>query len=451
MVRHGQHTSASRYPSSPTSANIAEMEKAVWKGAVDLTKAREKWSKEFRVSAGEVEHVVPGLTQLDGLTNAAITKEVDRLLGGGGARGIEIDRAALQGQARAEAAWARTWTLERNPAIVARFAVEAAYDSLFRYQVQAVLNTPVPHLWFHHRPQGEAKMKMRFVPEDSGHLLAIPEQQYGALWINTQGVLDRERQVLTVHPYERLRPSQLWALDPIRPPISAVRLAAKLIQGLGAPMQKVTWSPEWVSYSDEAWEALPEASIYQGHSLRWVKAINMGHTAGVQALSLFLDAGHVVVHESNLVHVQAHYGAPQQFGAVVLNIPDLRGWTCLKTISELSSFTPQRTLDRWQTESLWRTPAGLQVQDLEGQVQKALEQVRLGGVLIILGDAESGSTHGADKVIEGTRGFERRAIAGGHEMVMVNYETVPWAPFHMIPPTARVISCWKRTSGVTTP
>jgi hypothetical protein len=197
----------------------------------------------------------------------------------------------------------------------------------------------------------------------------------------------------------------------VRPPLLAVALAAKIIEG---------------------------SSGRHGDVL----AVDLGHSWGAQALSIALRRSRVWSASTTYDPSRSPWveGAarrpPETVDAVVLGVPDdvAVEYTALATDED-------HALSRVVLDELWSRPRIEPTRHLARSVELATSRLRRGGTLVVLGDAASGATHEVDDMLA-TMGLELEEH-GGHSHRSVGYSTPPWAPYGAVRPTGRVVSAWR--------
>jgi len=101
-------------------------------------------------------------------------------------------------------------------------------------------------------------------------------------------------------------------------------------------------------------------------------------------------------------------------------------------------------MTRWDCDRFWQFPRTEQPSFLLDLVQAGIERVKPSGILVVIGDIESGAHHAADALIEGTGRFSRILVGEEAGPVVFRYTKEPWGVFGAIPPTNRMLSAWQR-------
>ena len=338
------------------------------------------------------------------------------------------DRATLVDAAIDRLGWARRFTKEVNPAVLARFSVEVAYDDLYRMNVAAVLSAPWPTSWEWSVSDEGGPLRLTRSPFSTA-FLPIKPQDFGNLDVATVDYAGTETPMHNmVTPFEGLHPTWPWAMDPIRPPVQAARVAAAVIHraldinSLGLPD---------TLYWDMNKEVPP------------VLGIELGHSVGAEALALFLPEHKVYTH-SKVFDSRSRQNIPDKFTAVVVNLPHVAALEFVKDILDRHEHN-QPIMNRVENNRYWTWPSHDQGGYWVHLVQHGLEHLAPGGVLIVLADILSGQVHLAAKEIETHGEMERLPIwPGGPKAMSFENSKKPWAPFGCIRPTGRILRAWRR-------
>jgi hypothetical protein len=309
------------------------------------------------------------------------------------------EREDLARSARHLALWALQATPEKNAQVAATFAVQVMYDRIYRGLIRAYLGATRPTRWWWttgHAPrqhcQGAAD---EFVPPILGKeitsLQKTPVPDGNLLW----------------EPEWAIRRSYTRQMDCLRPPLLAVRLAAHLI----------------------------EQNNY--NQATKVLAIELGHSVGPQALSIWLPR--TEIHTWSMVFdPRMPPGIPEgEADAVVLGIPTLRRLLYTSKMADPDIQVDGRVVNRFWERLRDLDPLG----HVEVLVEAAGSFLKLGGVLAVIGAVEEGEHHRAVKVIETTPRY--KALTAG-KPVQVAHRKMPWCPYWVLPPEDRLVSAYRR-------
>ena len=425
---------ASRYPGAAPSPDESEIESNKWTAADAIQVAYREWvfggyTGSSMVSEIESRVNIPLLSKVH---RKHLEAEVRRVLPSRYKRPSERlqgDRETLALVAHKRLVWATGNTLEVNPAVLARFAVEVAYDDLFRMNVAAVLSQPWSIIWNWSAPP----------PEGSGREVQLTKafksnpkkarKQFASLDTSTAAFAETQLPLHNqVHPFEGLQPSWTWAMDPIRPPISALRTTVAIIrrtlehEGFGLPD---------FEFMDSGTPKPP------------VLGIELGHSAGGLALALFLK-GHEVRTCSAVFDSPGQDDLPTEFKAVVVNLPHAAAMAYVKDhLRRCEKDIP--VMNRIENDRYWRWSCDDQGEHCQFLVQHGVEHLAIGGVIVVLGDTLSGQIHLSAREMEAHGGMEEVPIwPGGPMALSFDYTKKPWSLYGCIRPTGRLLRAWRR-------
>jgi hypothetical protein len=404
---------ASFYTGDTPAANASELNQAIWSGTQDLIVAFEQRETEAELSSA---------TKIDRLTSEAMKKEVARVVKfrpGIGAERRRLDQALVLDTARDYVGWARRHTQERNPAILARFGVEVAFDTIFRLKVSATLTTPAPTSWW--RETG----RLRWSPDLDGFALPIRPSDFAAVRAATDpfgatGVQKHER----VLPFCGVRPTYAWAHDPLRAPLAAVRVAAAVID------RECRESGVRVMSLEQ-----PDPAVL---------GVDLGYAAVAQALSLFLPEWHVYT-ATQFFGARQPTEMPALFAAAVVNVPGPAAVAFVRDVIARHASDPPRLMRRWDVDRYWKWAADDRGTHCAAAVEFALKRLAPDGVLVLLTDIASGQFHSAQKVLESAGGSRQIDVMPGvHREVSVGYDRKVWGLYGCPRPTERLVTAWRR-------
>jgi len=384
---------ASWYPGSRASTDIDMVDAAVWQTVHDIMQEVNKpLTLEQARAIPPAPKVMPDFTPL-------LLGEASRVLGD------SPEKAYLLEQAATHIEDAYRLTAVRNPQALARFAIEKAYDNLYRLQVSAMLDSTWVRRWRLNPVNQHWTCQPGF--PDQG--LPIPVSALPELLRNTSqysfSTLTADN---AVQPFAGLGPTHAWAMDPVRPPIQAVRTACEIIR-----------------------REIPAKRLN-------LLALEVGHNVAAEVTAAFLT-GSTVDTESFVFPDRTGMELAPSYDAVIMGIPN-------QAAAEFVRFAISRIqpMNRWDCDRFWTLPKTQHPSFLENLVQKGIDLVKPWGVLVVIGDIETGSDHAADALIKGTGRFTRILVADEWGPVVFRYTKQPWGVYGVIPPTNRMLSAWQR-------
>lgn len=383
-----------------------EVEKAVTRAAADLF---DVWATGAMPTNSTVAVGLGGgtsVTTMEPVVAAALEDEAGRM-------GLpKKDQPALVEDAAQFVTWARATTKVRAARVLARFAVRAAFERTHQYLLTAVIaDDNYPRRWSSSGPHVRSR---RLTPSSSvGSVrVAFYSKMLSSLTAATASFeVGRAAPVNIQEPYLGLRTTHGWALDPIRPPMSAVRYGASLVQR------------------------------YKGHAKLQVLAVEPGLTAALQGLAWFLPGSQV--HRYSPVQGDTATSVTKA-DAVVVNLASGRSLALVEAALAAAALTPPRTLARDEVDHFWRLPVCDAGNHVTGLVDAALRHLADDGLLVVLGDVESGVHHQATAMIAEDKDLQQIALTPLRRPVQFGYSKPPWAPFGGLPATGRFVSAWMR-------
>ena len=422
-----------RYPGAAPSPDESKVERNRWAAADDIQAHYRGWVSGGCPSSNETHEIDSwGDTPLDKVLRQHLEVEVRRVLPNRHKRPskrLKDDWETLTEAAHRRLVWATRHTLEVNPAVLARFAVEVAYDDIFRFNVAAVLAEPWPVLWEWNVPLTGGTHRLSRLPDVSGARLPISPADFSRLEFSTAEFAGNQLPGHNlVDPFESLRSTWPWAMDPIRPPVSAVRTTAAVIRctleldGFGLPGYE-TWA--------------------FGTSRQPVLGVELGHSVGAEALAVFLK-GHKVHVCSDVFRCTGQGNQPDEFKAVVVNLPNP---AAMAYVADLLRRHDEGlpAMSRIENDRYWRWPSHDQGKHGQRLVVHGFNKLAPGGVLIVLGDILSGQIHIVARTVESYVELESIPLwSGGPMAVCFDYSKKPWAPYGCIRPTGRILRAWRR-------
>jgi hypothetical protein len=387
-----------------------EADRHRWAVAHDLVRLhRDGLQPEDDAVAARVK---AGLGQVDDRMRALLFEEAGRL------HLTANDRVNLTAYSEQYVLWAEAMVHDGKVQVaenrtLARFAVEVAYAVEHRSKVKTILGQSWPRRW---RSVQEANLgtpiqslngsdvaegtRAAFEQKDHLRLLASSTDSF---------VLREVEPVNQIKPYvDPLLPRTWgWILDPLRPPVAAVRLAASVIE-----------------------EALGKVPLD-------ILGIELGQTAAAQALAWFRPGS--TVHTASILLGDYSVELPV-CAAVVLNLPNHRSM-------ELVQYAVQsnRPLTRWDMGEFQDWPDHDPGKHCEGLVEVALDRLADDGVLVVMGDVVSGIHHDAVEIINRDETMSPVELTHSGKAVAFHYTEEPWTLFGCLPATDRLVSAWTRT------
>jgi len=298
-----------------------------------------------------------------------------------------------------------------NVWVQARCSIEIAKDQEYRANLRPAFARQSRVWWKEYAKTGEATQHGTFQDADAWE--AITPDQFDL--VRKCGVKLREviAKGVIEEPRHGLRFGEIRCADALRPPIAALSVAAHLL----AP------------YLDPA---KPQ-----------VLGVELGHTAGAQTLSLLLPTS-VVLHTTSLVHdtwAERTIGA-EEADAVVLNIPNGAAMEYAGTLCNAEIPITGGVLRYY-----WKLSKSLRGSHSLPLVEIATKHLKPGGLLVVMGDIESGVHHQANAAI-------RRADLAPLEVLGCDLVSKPikvlwgkpaWAPWGGLRPTDRLLSAWEKS------
>lgn len=335
---------------------------------------------------------------------------------------------------------------EPNPAVVARYAVEIAFDVTRRCLPQQVLGgTSSPRAWVWRWVRGRSSLFQRWLlpttgfagahagldpsdpvlldpvddPGDAGFVVAHDVPLPGAAVRELRSLpwaLDTLKEGVLVELALKVRPTILWVADPLRPPLVTVQLAAEILKQAGTGKGSIVF-------------------------------IEPGHSVAAMALAAWSGRD---VHVLGGTYDEQEMFEPGRSQAVVLNLPRRSAieFTRLHLVGGVH-------LDRL-TEAAWRADR-LQIDRIEHVgtlVRRALDALKPGGVVIVLGDVDDGLGHVANDLLHQHEGLRPLPVQAGDEVldtvdrpILATFRgRADRTPAGSIPPTDRIVSAWRRVT-----
>ena len=318
---------------------------------------------------------------------------------------------------------------QKNPVILSRFSVEMAWDFCYRINLSADLTYHWPTRWWskYGYANGKKQLFQSWLPKtiDYHPPLPLSKKQLDSLIDNTNQYGDEEvQQVNLVDAFCGLQPTYLWSFDAIRPPVQAIRTAAELIE------------QELVGDLSNPLREFSRTHLN-------VLALELGHSAASQALSVFLPG--FTITTSSLVYQGTQYShRPEKFDAVVMNIPNAAAMVFTRFILDRHRSEPVWPLHHHELHRFWEWPTNDPGCHLPFLMTIAMTKLADDGLLVIMGDIESGQLHRAADIVRQDNSLVPLRIAGNDRPIQFQYKSKPWGLYDSIRPTGRLIDAWRR-------
>ncbi len=419
--------------------NEAAVEAEVSEAAADLLDLR---ASGLRPHDPSVAVASVGNFSMTPIMATLVTAEVARL------KVTQADEDLLVHIAGQQVNWALAATQERNHQVIARFAARAAYDAVYQSRVTAVITDEYPRRWcsLRVRTGGAVRNELLWQSADRStdgdkRLAFMGRKALEGITGGTNAHVEGKAAPVNVHDAYCGLPAALgWALDPIRPPIQAVRYAASLIhkyKGHRALGIQVPVPPKpTVEYDTDLLRQFAD----QG-ALRAL-AIEPGLTAAVMALAWFMPGVEVCMFSP----VLGDQSSPvAKADTVVLNLPNARSLALVKAAVEVAT-RRNRTLTRDEIDAYWQHPASDPSHHASGLVAAALQHLADDGLLIVVGDIESGIHHQATGLLAKVPDLLAIKLTPKGRPVQFSYSKPPWALAGGLPATDRFVSAWMRVT-----
>lgn len=232
---------------------------------------------------------------------------------------------------------------------------------------------------------------------------------------------------ITVEPLP-LQPNAPYTitLDPLRPPLQTLRMAAALIEHHGS-LHPLDEPP-----SGEVWD-LQFPSLETSVRGR-VLGVDLGIVAGPWLLAAFLP--HVDVYTPGA-------DAPGPFDGIVLNVPGHREANYVSTVRDrLAQGLPLSTRDLDRALALPVSPSHRDA--VYRNLQASIQQLASGGVLVVMADTAAGEIHQVGRAASAAALTPIELTADGGHLVQFSYAKPPWSCLDVPPPTGRILAAWRR-------
>ncbi len=333
-----------------------------------------------------------------------------------------LDRWILLEIAMGHAVGVINGSQERNPAVVARTAVEVAFDRVFRFKVAAAIVTPAPTVW-DWKGTGQ-----RCYPCPDGFNLPIRVRDLDQLRINTDKYdLKFVANYSSTEPYCGLTLTYPWAMDPLRPPVAAVRTAASIIDNA---VERGRFRQILLAEQDKP----------------TLLGVDLGHSVAAQALSVFLPEFRVFTTSQFHGPCNIADNRPAQFDAVVVNVPGpAAGAFVWDNVQRHLQNLP--TMNRKENDVYWNWSTPNDGKDCVRAVQYGIDKLKPGGVLVLLTDVASGQFHVAKDAI----GDQLQQVDVDPDRRLPHasfgYDSKVWGVYGCVRPTERILTVWRHVDG----
>ena len=309
--------------------------------------------------------------------------------------------------------WAFDNTKVVNGRAIARFATRAAFEKTQQRLLTSIISDELPRRWWSETvagPRGQRRELRCDVADGTTPYALLGRKNLEAIAGATAGFVVGRAPRLNIHkPYLGVTARFGWALDPARPPMSSVRFVASLIEK------------------------------YKGTGPNTLLAFEPGLTALVQGLALFLPDAIVHMHSSVLGDATVPV---QRADVVVVNLANARAMGLLEAVARRS-----RPLDRDEIDLFWHLPVTEPGDHSGWLVQLGLRHLADDGLLVVLGDVDSGIHHEAVAHVANEIDLHEVKAAPTKNPVRFGYTKPPWAPLGGLPATDRFVSAWMRLSS----
>ena len=326
--------------------------------------------------------------------------------------------------------WADRYSMVANPRIVARFAIRMSYDFNYRIRLLNLLTYAWPTKWHWEWRQYQSDGAVRWAPSCWPNVTDYqpPLSYYGfqALQTNTSSyALDSIPASNRVSPFCELRASHLWVVDCIRPPLQSIRTAAAVIE---KELNKHESDME---------------KLFMSNS-RSILGIELGHSVAAQALSAFLPQDQI--HTSSLVFKGTPSpDRPTEFDAAVVNLPNAATMAFNQFIQFRHRCEPVWPVHRHELDQFWLWETNDPGNHCESLISMATSKLKSNGILVVMGDIESGIYHQAANQVESSKAFLPVAVGGNEKPVDFHYNNSKvWGLYGALRPTGRLMGAWKK-------
>ena len=334
-----------------------------------------------------------------------------------GSRFFGDTKAELIAWAEPLARWAAAKTAVVTPAPLARFGVEAAYDTRVRSRIKELMADPRPSQWRWTTSRDSRGRLREFLLTDESCDGYVPPL-VGTNVVKAKNLaLDWAHVLRSDAIAEASWPFAYRArvfLDPLRPTIGGLQIAAKLVN-LSCKMPVVA-------------------------------AVEMGHSIGAQALAAMIPYSRVytdcAMYPADLADIKL---PPGRADAVVVNIPGLRLLSYTEAVVMGGLKHVSRKINDAFHPDRWPVP-GEDLDHVGLIVDGAIPYLKTGGLLLVLGDEEGGVHHEAIRLMDALPSFEPVVVEGRDTVArpFYTFRTRPaWRPFDVQGPTNRFVSAWR--------
>jgi len=334
------------------------------------------------------------------------------------------DQSLLINSSSSYISWAkREYPKLKNLKIIAAFAIEMAYERIFISHLSfALCNDPCPSVLKYMQGIGFDKNKEKQPIENPTFNKHIHD-----LIKNTASYAKENiKSVNILNAFCGMKPANEWALDPIRPPVQAIRTAAALIKK-EFHMQDFDFN-------------------YPGKSSRNILGVELGKSEAANALAAFLP-GDTIYTASLLFKDSCSWRKkPDKYDAVVVNLPNAAAMEYTKDILDKHASNTPSTITREEVIKYLKWPSHDSGTHCPAIMKLAMSKLSDNGVLIVLGDIESNQLHIANSIIEKENSLKPISIGKNEKPVMFQYaKGQTMAVDGVLKATGRLMKAWKRS------
>lgn len=324
--------------------------------------------------------------------------------------GQEILKRQLFADAYQEALAA--YQIDHNVAVAAQVGLERAHGLT---DAREALGRPRPRLWRKGRPL-QGPYTLGFGPPEERERFHYPTPFKSPVKETIAGLARGVEIGDIIEPilFSMEGASRAYHADSMRPPLEAVALAAKIV-----------------------------------HFATRIVAIEFGHSAGGQALSLMLPTTEVWTPTN--VFPEGRDLPEKVIDGLVVNIPNPLSIAFVEILTCQEDAPPRASYDLVFRHA--RHLARKKAESYQGAIGTfvgiALAQLVPGSVLVVMGDDRSGSTHSLNLSLHKLKYLEPLVVDSRDLVARPVWVPVPerplWSPITRLPPTGRVVSAWRRS------
>lgn len=345
-------------------------------------------------------------------------------------------------------AWDSKKANNANAITAAEFAVQMAYDWTIRSEVMFTLGTPPPVLWW--RAGGEQRC---WPPHEAG--LPISEIAMPRLLADMQPFSGRfVPRSSGVTAFKGLKWSGAWQHDAVRPPLRAVRFAASLVkhQYFGTARPRVLGVELGHSVAAQVLSAsLPMADVISCSSAFEMPSeavLDVPHEADTLPLNHRLDltSGGRAAERNVRTALGDLVSDRLNADAVVVNLPSLKQLTWFHDLTRRGRSVVPVPMSGQVNDAYYRMrPTVVGEWWWEHLLEYALDQLGPHGLLVVIGDVESGVHVHAKQRLDGEAGLVPVSVSeDGGTSAIIHYKSGVARRLGVLEATGRVVSAWRR-------